>query len=51
MLLEGIVDKIIYRNSDTGYTVLELETNQGIEGVVGIMPLVSEGEYVETEGD
>lgn len=51
MLLEGIVDKIIYRNSDTGYTVLELETNQGIECVVGIMPLVSEGEYVETEGD
>lgn len=51
MVLEGIIDNIIYRNRDTGYTVLELETSKGIECLVGIMPMVAEGEYIETEGE
>ncbi len=51
MFVTGIVDNIIYRNHDTGYTVLELETSEGTECLVGIMPMVAEGEYIETEGE
>lgn len=51
MTIEGIADNIIYRNDDTGYTVLELETYEGTVCTVGIMPMVSVGEYIEAEGD
>lgn len=50
-MIEGIVDNVIYRNDDTGYTVLELDTHDGRECAVGIMPMVSAGEYVELNGD
>ncbi len=51
MLLVGIVDSIIFKNSETGYTVLEIETKDGPQTVVGTMPLVGEGEQIEVEGE
>lgn len=51
MQLSGIVGNIIYKNNDTGYTVLNLELPKGEVCVVGIMPLVGEGEQIEVEGD
>ncbi len=51
MILTGVVDAIIFRNAETGYTVLEIETKQGTQTVVGILPPIGEGEQIEVEGD
>ena len=51
MILNGIIDRIIYKNPENGYTVLELETKDGITTVVGIMPKIAEGEEIEIEGE
>ncbi len=46
----GYVERIVYRNEDNGYTVLELETDKGDLICVGMMPRVGEGEYLELTG-
>lgn len=51
MILTGVVDTVIFRNTETGYTVLEVETKQGTQTVVGILPPIGEGEQIEVEGD
>lgn len=51
MILNGIIDRIIYKNPENGYTVLELETKEGIMTVVGIMPKIAEGEEIEVDGE
>lgn len=49
--VEGYIEKIIYRSEDTGYTVLSL-LNGGKEScLVGVLPAVSEGEYVTASGE
>lgn len=49
--LSGIIDKVIYKNSENGYTVAVLETPDGEITVVGLLPLVAEGEQIEVEGE
>lgn len=51
LTLTGYIDKVIYKNSDNGYTVLELDTPEGTVTAVGTMPLVAEGEQIQVEGD
>ena len=51
MILNGIIDRIVYKNPENGYTVLELETKEGIMTVVGIMPKIAEGEEIEVDGE
>ncbi|WP_099469158.1 SF1B family DNA helicase RecD2 [Konateibacter massiliensis] len=49
--IEGYVERIIYRNNDNGYTVLEL-VNDGEEiTCVGMFHYIGEGELIEAEGD
>ena len=48
---KGYIDKIVYRNEDNGYTVFELEVDGDIQTCVGMVPYVSEGEYVEVTGE
>ena len=49
--IKGYVDKIVYRNTENGYTVLNIEEN-GCETVcVGVFRFVDEGEYLELTGD
>lgn len=48
--LEGYVDHIIYRNTDNGYTVLVLITDEGEKTVVGSFRYIDEGESLEMEG-
>lgn len=54
MEIEGTVQSIIYRNSENGWTVLELrmDTDSGIDklSVVGVLPLTNAGERVTLEG-
>lgn len=51
MILSGVIEHIIYKNAENGYTVLELETQDGNLVAVGIMPLVAEGEQIEIDGN
>ncbi|MDY5577982.1 MAG: ATP-dependent RecD-like DNA helicase [Lachnospiraceae bacterium] len=49
--LSGYVEKIVYRNSDNGYTVLTVADKNDETTCVGTFQYISEGEYVEMEGD
>ncbi len=52
LLIEGVVESIIYANSENGYTVCSLTSDDGTETVaVGIMPYLAEGEYIRAFGD
>ncbi len=50
--IEGIIDHIIFRNEENGYTVLELigSGNKSIT-VVGNMPVLNPGESIAFEGE
>ena len=52
MEITGIVDRIIYRNSENGYTVLSLrtDTEDGYMTLCGALPLASPGEQLRAEG-
>ena len=50
--ISGVVNSIIYRNTETGWTVLELALDEGEKlTVVGALPLASVGERVELVGE
>ena len=50
MTIKGIIQEIIFRNNDNGYTVATLESNNEIITCVGKFPQISEGECVELDG-
>lgn len=49
-IVEGFIEKIIFRNEENGYTVLVVAGDNDEQMLVGIMPYVSEGEYIVAEG-
>lgn len=49
--IKGYVDKIIYRNEDNGYTVLNIEENGCETACVGFFRFIDEGEYLELTGE
>ncbi len=49
--VRGYVEKITYRNEENGYTVLTLSASGEEECLVGTMPPLSEGEFIEAEGE
>lgn len=51
MTLTGYVEHIIYRNEDNGYTVLNLNNEDGEIVCVGSFAGLNEGESLELEGD
>ncbi len=50
MKLEGYVEHIIYRNTENGYSVLNLVSGEQEITAVGIFHCISEGELLELEG-
>jgi exodeoxyribonuclease V alpha subunit len=50
--LEGVVSDLTFQNDDTGYTVLQLQTDGAVKPVtcVGTMPTVSAGESLKVQG-
>ena len=51
MELKGIIESIIYRNSENGYTILELFSRGQMITVAGKFPIVGKGEVLELEGE
>jgi len=49
-ILEGYIDRIIYRNDENGYTVLNLQADQEEVTCVGSFPFISEGELIRAMG-
>lgn len=49
--LAGYVEHIIYRNTDNGYTVLNLVSGEDEITCVGIFSTIAEGENIEAIGD
>lgn len=51
MKINGIIEDIIFRNNENGYTILEI--SQGLISIIatGKFPVVGVGEEVELEGD
>lgn len=50
--ISGVVNSIIYRNNENGWTVLELALDEGERlTVVGSLPLASVGERIELTGN
>lgn len=50
-MLSGTVDNITYRNDENGYCVFELETDNDLVTVVGIMPMLNVGEQLTLKGE
>ena len=49
--IKGYVSHIIFRNSENGYTVFELECEEGEITCVGSFPMISEGENIRASGE
>ncbi|NLT58052.1 MAG: ATP-dependent RecD-like DNA helicase [Clostridiales bacterium] len=48
--LEGVVNKIIYRNEESAYLVMAVETAEGEEVVVGYSAGIAVGESIQAQG-
>lgn len=49
-IVEGYVERIIYRNEENGYTVLSLHSEDEEITCVGTFPFISEGEFIHAMG-
>lgn len=49
-ILEGYVEKIVFRNAENGYTVLSLSKDEEEITLVGTFTFISEGEFIRAEG-
>ena len=49
--LSGIVGHCLFRNDENGYTVTEVISDGNTCMVVGILPVLAEGEQAEFDGD
>jgi exodeoxyribonuclease V alpha subunit len=50
-IVTGYVEHIVYRNEDNGYTVFNLENEEGEVTCVGNFNFINEGEMLELQGD
>ena len=48
--VEGYIEKIVYRNTDNGYTVLSVSSDGDEVTCVGTFQYINEGEYAVMEG-
>ena len=48
--VEGTVSKIIFQNEENGYVVCEIETDDELAVVCGVMPFLAEGESISAAG-
>ncbi len=51
LYLDGVVEDIIYTNSENGYTVCDINVGGDPITLVGIMPYLGEGETIRVQGE
>lgn len=49
-VIEGYVERVVFRNSENGYTVISLSVGEDEVVCVGNFPMISEGECIRAEG-
>lgn len=49
--LNGIVESIVFKSVDTGYTVIKFRENNNIYTAVGVLPQVREGQNLKIKGN
>ncbi len=49
--LSGAVERIVFRNEQNGWTVLELADGEEYHKVVGVLPAVQAGEFLQLTGE
>lgn len=49
--MEGTVERVVFRNDQNGWTVLDVSAAGGLHKVVGVMPDVQTGETVKLQGE
>lgn len=50
-VLTGVVERVVFRNTDNGWTVLELAAADEFHKVVGVLPTTQAGEQVKLTGE
>ena len=50
-ILDGLVEAVIFRSEDSGYVVAKITANKEVVTIVGIMPLLKEGQQIEVKGN
>ena len=50
-ILGGLVEAIIFKSEDSGYIVAKITANKEVVTIVGIMPLIKEGQQIEIKGN
>lgn len=49
--ITGYVERIVFRNEENGYTVFQMECDEGEVTCVGTFHYISEGEFMDVEGE
>ncbi|MCL2488083.1 MAG: ATP-dependent RecD-like DNA helicase [Oscillospiraceae bacterium] len=49
--LQGVVERVVFRNEDNGWTVLDVESGGEIHKVVGTLPGIGPGEQLSMRGE
>ena len=49
--LSGIVESIVFKSDDTGYTVIKFRENNNVHTAVGAVPQVKEGQNLKLSGE
>lgn len=49
--IEGVVEHIVYRNDENGYTVAKVKHGKDLTPIVGFMPFLAEGQRVRVQGE
>jgi exodeoxyribonuclease V alpha subunit len=50
MIINGVIEDVIYRNEDNGYTVVNVSSKNELITAVGKFPIVNEGQNVSLDG-
>ncbi len=49
--IEGIVETIVFRNDDNGYTICKLRCDKEVVTIVGTIPLINESQEYSVQGE
>lgn len=49
--LEGVVEQIVYKNDENGYTVARIKYNKDLISIVGYTPFLNEGQKFKIKGE
>lgn len=49
--MEGTVERVVFRNEDNGWTVLDVAAGEELHKVVGVLPMASVGERLKLAGE